>query len=69
MTVVVQTRLDEGRLSKLESIKAKTGFNTSQLFRKLIDCVEVEPATITINFGQAKSDVNIRQDSHVAFAG
>ena len=68
MTVVVQTRLDEGRLSKLEAIKAKTGFNTSQLFRKLIDCVEVEPAKITINFGQAKSDA-IRQDSNVAFAG
>ena len=68
MTVVVQTRLDEGRLSKLEAIKAKTGFNTSQLFRKLIDCVEVEPAKITINFGQAKSAETL-QGVRGAFAG
>ena len=68
MTEVVRARIDQGRLIKLEAIKARTGFNTSQLFRQFIDAVEVEPAKFTVQVGQAKSDA-IRQDSHVAFAG
>lgn len=69
MTMVIQSVFDEGRLSKLQKLKSATGFNTSELLRRLVDAAEVEPMKVNVNLStNGKGDVNIRQDSHVAFA-
>ena len=55
MTEVVQARFDEGRLQKMKKLQEATGLSTSQLFRRLIDAVEVEPARFTIVSEKVKS--------------
>ncbi len=68
MKTTLQARFDDIGLNKLESIKAQTGLTTSQLLRRLVDAVEIEPAKITVILStNAKSDVTTRQGSHVAF--
>lgn len=55
MTEVVQARFDEGRLQKMKRLQEVTGLSTSQLFRRLIDAVEVEPAKFVIASEKVKS--------------
>lgn len=69
MTTILQARFDEARLQKVSRIQKATGLTVSQLFRQLIDVVEVKPMEATINLStNANSDVNTGQGSHVAAA-
>lgn len=65
MTTILHARFDEDRLKKVSRIQQATGLTVSQLFRQLIDVVEVEPAKFTVQSEKANSDVT-RQGSHVA---
>jgi len=68
MTTILQARVNERHLQKVENLKAQTGLSTSQLFRQLIERAVVKPLDATVNLStKANSDV-IRQDSHVAVA-
>ncbi len=65
----LQARVEKRHLQKLELLSAQTGLKKSFLIRQLIDAAVVEPAQITVRLStNANSDVNIRQDSHVAAA-
>ncbi len=68
MTTILQARVSEHQIQKIESLKAQTGLTVSQLFRRLIDCAEVKPLDAKVILStNAKSDVNTSQGSHVAF--
>ncbi len=64
MTTIVQARVSEGHLQKIETLKAQTGLTVSQLFRQLIDRAVVKPLDATVNLStNSNSDGFILADS------
>ena len=65
---ILQARFDKMRLNKLEAIKSATGFSTSEVFRRLVDAAEIQPAKINVNLSANANDDIARQGSNVVVA-
>lgn len=58
MTTVLQARVNEQHLEKLDALKNQTGLTTSQIFRRLLERAEARHVQTTINLSEnANSDV------------
>ena len=68
MTTILQARFDEARLQKVSRIQQATGLTVSQLFRQLIDVVEVKPMEATINLSTNANDDITGQGKNVVVA-
>lgn len=69
MTRILQARVGDTHIAKLNALKSQTGLTTSQLFRQFIDLAEVKPAEIAVKLSKnANSDVSTYQGQHVATA-
>lgn len=64
---MMRVRCDDAQREKIERLVQQTGFSPSQVLRALVE--NAEPQTIIRSTPlNANSDVNIRQDPHVAVA-
>ena len=66
MTTILQARVNQYHLQKLDSLKAKTGLTVSQLFRQLIERAEVKPVEFSVNLSTNANSDGIGQDFPVA---
>jgi len=68
MTMILQARVDEARLQKVNRIQRETGMSVSELFRWLIDVAEVKPLEATAILSTPAPSVTTWRDASDAVA-